>query len=69
MKHRRNVKAPLTETALKGITNEAKKASVSLEEALTMCQVRGWRSFKSDWVTNEKKSFASTSYGEGVQEI
>ena len=69
LKHRRNVKAPLTETALKGITNEAKKASVSLEEALTMCQVRGWRSFKSDWVTKEKKTFATTSYGEGVQEI
>ena len=69
LKHRRNVKAPLTETALKGITNEAKKASVSLEEALTMCQARGWRGFKSDWVTKEKKSFATTSYGEGVQEI
>ena len=63
------MKAPLTETALKGITSEAKKASVSLEEALTMCQVRGWRGFKSEWVTKEKKSFATTNYGEGVQEI
>jgi len=69
LRHRRNVKAPLTETALKGITNEAKKASVSLEEALTMCQARGWRGFKSDWLAKEKKSFATTSYGEGVQEI
>ena len=69
LKHRRNVKAPLTETALKGITSEAKKASVSLEEALTMCQVRGWRGFKSDWVEKEKKTFATTNYGEGVQEI
>ena len=69
LKHRRNVKAPLTETALKGITSEAKKASVSLEEALTMCQVRGWRGFKSDWVAKEQKTFAATNYGEGVQEI
>ena len=69
LKHRRNVKAPLTETALKGITSEAKKASVTLEEALTMCQVRGWRGFKSDWVEKEKKTFATTNYGEGVQEI
>ena len=69
LKHRRNVKAPLTETALKGITSEAKKASITLEEALTMCQVRGWRGFKSDWVAKEKKSFATTTYGEGVQEI
>ena len=69
LKHRRNVKAPLTETALKGISSEAKKASVTLEEALTMCQVRGWRGFKSDWVAKEKKTFAATTYGEGVQEI
>ena len=73
LKHRRNVKAPLTETALKGITSEAKKASVTLEEALTMCQVRGWRGFKSDWVKNEstakKTVFAEANYGEGVQEI
>jgi hypothetical protein len=54
---------------LKGITSEAKKASVTLEEALTMCQVRGWRGFKSDWVAKEKKTFAATTYGEGVQEI
>ena len=63
------MKAPLPETALKGITSEAKKASVTLEEALTMCQVRGWRGFKSDWVAKEKKTFAATTYGEGVQEI
>ena len=54
LKHRKNVKAPLTETALKGITSEAAKASITLEEALTMCQVRGWRGFKSEWVISEK---------------
>jgi len=67
--HRKNKKAPLTETALKGIKNEVKKTSISLEDALVMCQARGWQSFKSDWVVKEKKSFATTSYGEGEQEI
>ena len=69
--HRKNLKAPLTETALKGIKNEVNKTKISLEDALTMCQARGWRSFKSDWVLKEQKSFAITShsYGEGEQEI
>ena len=67
--HRKNLKAPLTETAFKGIKNEVNKTSISLEEALTMCQARGWRSFKSDWISKEQKSFATTNYGEGVQKI
>jgi len=67
--HRKNKKAPLTETALKGIKNEVKKTSISLEDALVMCQARGWQSFKSDWIEKEQKSFATTNYGEGVQKI
>ena len=67
--HRKNKKAPLTETALKGIKNEVKKTSISLEDALVMCQARGWQSFKSDWINKEQKSFATTNYGEGVQKI
>jgi len=67
--HRKNKKAPLTETAFKGIKNEVKKTSISLEEALIMCQARGWQSFKSDWIEKEQKSFATTNYGEGVQKI
>ena len=67
--HRKNKKAPLTETALKGIKNEVKKTTISLEDALIMCQARGWQSFKSDWITKEQKSFATTNYPEGVQKI
>ena len=73
LKHRKNVKAPLTETALKGITSEAAKASITLEEALTMCQVRGWRGFKSEWVINEKEkreiNLLTQTYFEGEQDI
>jgi uncharacterized protein YdaU (DUF1376 family) len=67
--HRKNKKAPLTETALIGIKNEVKKTTISLEDALVMCQARGWQSFKSDWINKEQKSFATTNYGEGVQQI
>lgn len=69
LKHRKNVKAPLTETAFNYIKNEAKKTNYTLEEILTMCQARGWRGFKSDWVNKDQKSFEKTYYKEGVQEI
>ena len=67
--HRKNLKKPLTETALKGIKKEVSKTSISLEDALVMVQARGWQSFKSDWIEKEQKSFATTNYGEGVQKI
>ena len=67
--HRKNLKKPLTETAFKGIKKEVSKTSISLEDALVMVQARGWQSFKSDWIKEEQKSFATTNYGEGVQQI
>ena len=71
--HRKNLKKPLTETALKGIKNEVKKTTISLEDALIMVQARGWQSFKSDWVTHtnlsDRNSFEKNNYGEGVQKL
>lgn len=47
---RKAKKAPMTETALRGIEREAKKAGWSLEKAISECVTRGWQSFKADWV-------------------
>ena len=47
---RKAKKAPMTETALKGIEREAKKAGWSLEKVISECVTRGWQSFKADWV-------------------
>lgn len=47
---RKAKKSPMTETALKGIEREAKKAGWSLEKAISECVTRGWQSFKADWV-------------------
>lgn len=47
---RKAKRAPLTETALAAIRNEAGKADWTLNEALTECAVRGWQGFKADWV-------------------
>ena len=69
--HRKNKKAPLTETAFKGIKNEVDKTKISLEDALVMCQARGWRSFKSDWISkkNNEPLISIIHYEEGVQKI
>ncbi len=50
-KLRDRLRAPITQTALDGIKREANKAGVTLDAALAMCCERGWRGFKSDWVT------------------
>ena len=52
-KLRKSLKAPLTQTALTGIANEAKKANISLEAALEMCCARGVRGFKADWAKDQ----------------
>lgn len=50
---RQKRRAPLTATALQGIKREAEKAGWSLEEALAESLIRGWQSFKADWVKDK----------------
>lgn len=47
---RKAKRAPLSQTALAGILNEADKALMTLEDALTECITRGWQSFKAEWM-------------------
>jgi hypothetical protein len=47
---RKAQKAPVTDTAVKGIRGQAVRAGWSLEDALAECVARGWRGFKADWV-------------------
>jgi len=57
---RKAKRAPLTETALKGINKEAEKAGWTLNEALSECLARGWQSFKADWVNKpQQKAYVS----------
>lgn len=49
-------RAPITETALKGIQREAEKAGITLEAALSTCCERGWQGFKADWYRKEQKA-------------
>ena len=58
---RKAKKAPVTETAIKGIAREAAKAGWSLEQALRECISRGWAGFKADWVqSDQEKKMTST---------
>lgn len=54
VQHRKNKKAPITETALKGIEREAKKAQISLNDALQEICARGWTGFKAEWVMKDQ---------------
>lgn len=51
--------SPLTETALAGIADEARKAGWPLEAALKKCVVRGWQGFEADWLKGEKPPSAA----------
>ena len=41
---------PLTDTLIESIQDEATKAKMTLEEALKVCCVRGWTTFKAEWM-------------------
>lgn len=49
VKHRKALKCPITDTAIKGFEREAGKAGISLCEAITIAIERGWKGFKADW--------------------
>lgn len=51
---RKELKAPVTETALAGLIREAKKAELNLQQVLEICCQNGWRGFKADWVKSNE---------------
>jgi len=53
-------KAPVTPRVLEGIRTEAAKVNWTIEAALKECVLRGWQSFKADWVN---KTAVATSNG------
>lgn len=53
VKQRKASRAVITPTVIAQIQKEANLAGWTLEQALTECAARGWRSFKADWVKKE----------------
>ena len=54
VQQRKNKKAAITETALKGIDREARKAGISLNDALQEICARGWTGFKAEWILKDQ---------------
>lgn len=52
---RKAKKAKWTETALKGLQREAKKANISLEKAMQICCERNWVGIQASWLKDEVK--------------
>lgn len=46
-------RAPVTKTAVEGITREAAQAGLTLDAALAICCERGWAGFKAEWLTRD----------------
>ena len=55
VKLRKAKRSPVTNRVVEGLKNEATKIGWTLEQALSECLLRGWQSFKADWVKVEKK--------------
>lgn len=53
LKIRKAQKKPWTPTAQKLMENEAKKANITLQEAMEMCCARGWIGFKAEWAKSQ----------------
>jgi len=58
VKQRRQKKAAITQTALKGIEREARKAGISLNDALQEICSRGWTGFKAEWVKPKENNLS-----------
>lgn len=54
--HRKSKKARVTQLVIDGISEQARIAGWSLENALKETIVRNWQSFKADWVKDENLS-------------
>ena len=54
LKLRKGLKAPVTDTAIKGLVREAQKANMSLEQVMVLCCQNGWRGFKAEWMSKEQ---------------
>jgi hypothetical protein len=52
---RKAKRLPLTDTAVAGIAQEAAKAGLTMQAALTKCCVRGWAGFEAHWLEDEPR--------------
>jgi uncharacterized protein YdaU (DUF1376 family) len=59
LRHRKGLKASVTDTVINRIRKEAGKAGMPLESVFELMCARGWRGFEADWV---KKSAPNDNF-------
>lgn len=66
LRHRREIKAPLTQTALNRLGSEAHRAldmGYSVDDFLAECMLRGWRGGKASWLEGRNEARAGQASG------
>jgi len=63
LKIRAAKKAPLTETAVRGLQREADKAELTLTQAIEVCCELGWLAFNAEWYAQRQAKTAVTQGG------
>jgi hypothetical protein len=59
LRHRKGLRASVTDTVVNKIRKEAGKAGMPLESVFELMCARGWRGFEADWV---KKSSPNENF-------
>lgn len=65
---RKSKKSAVTLTAINGIANEAKKAGVSLNQALAVCCQNGWSGFRADWIKPKTTNGSARLQGKALED-
>jgi hypothetical protein len=63
-KHRKEKRAPVTQTVIDQFRLEATKAGITLEEAVKLSCAQGWQGFKSDWAHSGQNGNGSAPLGQ-----
>lgn len=51
---RKKRRAPISERVIDGLRHEASLAKMSLNDVINECVVRGWQSFKAEWIAGKQ---------------
>ncbi|WP_051289072.1 hypothetical protein [Chryseobacterium daeguense] len=54
-------RAPYTETALNGLTNECEKNNFPISEAVRICAESSWQGFKYKWLDENQKQYGQSN--------
>jgi hypothetical protein len=69
LRHRRQLRAPVTATVLAGFEREAAKAGVPLEVAIAHSVTQGWRGFRSEWLLQGGRNSKPAGAGEHIRNL